>query len=101
MAKRKPKSDNQPALIDVGPKQSKKIAKKAKAYRAVMLERQSILEQEIQLKKELLGLIGEEHLQRTEGGKIQFRVDGMTITVTPRDELVRIKEDSDGDAEEE
>ena len=29
-----------------------------------------------------------------EGGKIQFHVDGMMITVVPRDELIRIKDES-------
>ena len=34
-------------------------------------------------------------LKRLDDGTIRFKVDGMLITVTPRDELIRVKEDDD------
>jgi hypothetical protein len=82
-------------LIDVGPKNSKEIIKHAKLYRSALAKRVDALAEEVAEKHKLLELIDAEHLQRLDDGKIKFKLDGFTITVTPRDELVKIKEDGD------
>lgn len=87
-------------LMDVGPKHAKEIAAKARAYRALVAKRQAVLEEEVELKRDLAKLIGEEHLKRLPDGTIQFHLEGMTVTVVPRDELIRVKEDhGPGDAD--
>jgi len=82
-------------LIDVSPEHSKEIVKIARAYRKSASERQSCLAEEVKLKNKLLALVKEEHLQRLEDGTIKFTVEGFTITITPRDEKVTVKEDSE------
>jgi hypothetical protein len=82
-------------LIDVGPKNSKEIIKHARLYKSALAKRVDAFAEEVAQKQKLLELINAEHLQRLEDGKIKFRLDGFTITVTPRDELVKIKEDGD------
>lgn len=79
-------------LIDVAPENSKEIIKVAKRYKALQFERIQILADEIAAKKELLELVKKSNPQRLDDGKITFSLDGMTITVTPRDELVKVKE---------
>ena len=82
-------------LIDVTPENSKKIIAVAKRYKAAQSQRIEALQEEIAEKQKLLGLVKEANLQRLEDGKIRFRVDGMTITVTLRDELIKVKEDGE------
>lgn len=85
-------------LIDIAPENAKEIIAHARIYKAVQAKRILALEEEKKEKQKLLELIKEANLQRLEDGKIKFKLDGYTITVTPRDELVQIKED-EGDAE--
>ena len=84
-------------LIDVSPENSKGIIACAKRYKTAQATRIAALNDEKAEKHNLLELIEKEHLSRTEEGKIQFTVDGMTITVTPRDELVQVKEEDSDD----
>ena len=79
-------------LIDVGPENSKEIIQHARLYKAAQTKRIQALDEEIAEKQKLLELIRNAKLKPLEGGKVQFRCDGYIITVTPRDELVRIKE---------
>jgi len=99
MAKRQKSSktanDEQLDLIDVKPKNSKEIIKAARGYKAAQAKRISAQEQEVAEKQNLLELVKKENLQPLEDGKIQFRCDGLIITITPRDELIRVKEDGD------
>ena len=85
-------------LINVGPKNSKEIIKHAKLYRSALSRRIEAMAEEVAQKHKLLELIEAEHLQRLDDGKIKFKLDSYTITVTPRDELVKIKEDGDAEA---
>jgi hypothetical protein len=94
MAKKKTQGE-QLDLIEVGPENSKKIKAVAHRYKAAQATRLNALEKEIAEKTELLELIKKENLQTLEGGKIQLKVDGMIITVTPRDELIRVKEEGE------
>ncbi len=82
-------------LIDVRPKNEKAILAKAKEYKQFSAKRQEILAEEVAAKKELLKLIHDSGVKPLEDGKIRFTCDGFTITVTPRDELVRVKEAGD------
>lgn len=84
-------------LIDVRSEHEKEILAKAKEYKNLSARRQKILAEEVAAKKELLELIHASGVEPLEDGKIRFTGDGFTITVTPRDELVRVKET--GDAE--
>ncbi len=93
MAKRGRKSnmENQMDLISVGPENAKKIIKHAKLYEEALAVRQKSLKQEIKEKTIILELVGAAKLQRLEDGKIKFRSGQFQITITPRDELLQIK----------
>lgn len=87
----KKKTGKQLDLIDVKPKQSKKILAVANDYKEAVSERQGWLAQEVKLKTELLDLIKKENLTPLKDGVIRFDIDGTVISVTPRDELVKVK----------
>lgn len=90
---KKQEGEQQP-LIDVGPENMKEIVTVAKLYKKHMTIRQAALMKEIAKKQELLNLVKAAKLKPLEGGVIKFKVDGLTIKITPRDELVQVKEDS-------
>ena len=92
MARKKKEDVVQLDLIDVRPENEKAILAKARKYKAVSAERQAALAEEIQLKKELLGLIHDSGLIPMDDGVIRFEADGFKITVKSRDELVQVKE---------
>lgn len=87
-------------LIDVAPKNTKEIKRAARAYKKAQAERIGWLESEKKHKGKILELVEAAKLQPLEGGVIRFQVDGMIITVTPRDQLVRVKDDSETEEEE-
>lgn len=82
-------------LIDVGPENSKEIIKQARIYKAAVAKRIKATNEEVPAKQKLLKLIIDAHLNRLEDGTIKFKLDGYTITVTPRDELIKVKEDKE------
>ena len=86
-------------LIDVAPENIKKIISVAKRYRTAQTRRIEALGQEVTEKQNLLTLIKQANLKQVDG-KIRFRADGLIITVTPRDELVKIKDETDEDNQE-
>lgn len=81
-------------LIDVAPENAKQIIAIAKKYKAIQAKRISALEAECAEKQNLLTLIKQANLKQVDG-KIRFRVDGLIITVKPRDELVTVKEENE------
>lgn len=81
-------------LIDVAPENAKVIIAAARIYKRFMLARQKAGAKEVQQKTEVLRLVREAKLQPLPGGKIKFKYDGFIISVTPRDELVRIIEET-------
>ncbi len=80
-------------LIDVGPKNSKEIIKHARLYRSAQARRVKALQEEIVEKHTILELVKKAKLQRTADGNIKFHCDGLLITIVPRDELLRIKDE--------
>jgi len=94
------KAQEQLELIDTKPENSKKIIAMAKRYKQAQSERVTALAEEIARKQDLLDLIKHEHLQPMEGGKIELDLDGFKITVTPRDELVKVKDKNEEGTEE-
>ena len=80
-------------LIDVAPENAKAIIAAGRIYRKLVLVRQKAGSKEIVQKAEVLRLVKEAKLQTLDGGKIRFTYDGVTISVTPRDELVQVKEE--------
>lgn len=89
-AKNKNEGDEQLELIDVAPENLKKITPIAKAYRKAMRERMAAGKEEEVLKTQLQQMIKEANIQRLADGRIRFHVDGLLITVTPRDELIQV-----------
>ena len=82
-------------LIDVTPENLKKIIPVARAYRKVVKERVEFTNRETALKADLLNLVKEAKLKRLPNGKIRFKSEGLTITITPMDEKISIKEEKD------
>jgi len=97
---RKKKEQEQLDLIDVKPENAKHIVNAARLYKQYQAARLAALKQEIDQKQTILALVKKAKLQPLEGGVIRFKVDGVTISVTPRDELVKVKEDTDAAEEE-
>ena len=104
VAKRKQKTEKvdgeQLDLIDVAPENAKPIIAMARAYKKVQAVRQAALREEIGLKQKIIELVRAADLQPLEGGKIKFEYDDVIVTVTPRDELVKVKdraEEAQGD----
>ena len=92
MAKRTKKADKQLDLIDVLPEKCKPIIEVARRYKKVQQERLAALKEETELKQKVLGLVKNAGLKPLADGIIRFTCDGFTISVEPRDELIKVKE---------
>lgn len=82
-------------LIDIAPKNAKVIIEAARIYKRLLATRQKALVKEVAQKAEVLRLVREAELTPLEGGKIRFRYDGFLISVTPRDELIKVIEETE------
>ena len=95
MAKKKAKQESgeQGVLIDVAPENAKPIIRAARLYKKILRSRQDALAQEIKQKAKVLELVRAAELQPLDNtGKLRFEYDGVTISVTPRDELLQVKD---------
>lgn len=81
-------------------KTQKKLSLVQKRYKQFQKERLAALAQEKDEKQNLLRLIDDADLQRLDDGRIRFRCDSLIITITPRDELVQIKDESENTPDE-
>lgn len=91
--------DEQGELLETAPPNSKEILRAAKRYKSAQLARITALQDEVEEKAKLLKLIKEANVQRLEDGTMRFHVQGMLITVTPREELVKVKDENETEAE--
>ena len=85
-------SDHQLDLINVQPKNAKAIIRAARLYKEFQGARQIALGKEVEQKQRVLDLVKAAKLQPLDGGKIKFEYDGVLICVTPRDELITVKD---------
>ena len=90
----KKNKEKQLPLIDVEPENMKEILGRARLYKEAQTERIAWLVQEKEHKQAILTLVKEAELKPLENGVIRFHCDGVIISITPRDELVQVKEDS-------
>ena len=88
-------SGEQLDLIDIGPENAKIILPVAKDYKKAVQARMRAGEKESELKQKLRELILKENLARLEDGTIRFHLDGMIITLKPREELITVKDEQD------
>lgn len=94
MAKQKKTKNTgeQMPLIDVGPENTKAIIAEVRVYKKHQADRLAALEKEIKQKAKIKALVQAANLHRLKDGTIKFTVENTTITLTPRDELIQIKE---------
>jgi len=79
-------------LIDVHPENAKEILAAARLYQKHQSDRIKAGVKEAEQKQLILELVKKENLQTLVGGKVRFELDGVLISITPRDELVQITE---------
>ncbi len=88
-------TEEQMDLIDVAPKNMKEIKPAAQIYQKAKEARQRATDKEVDAKTKLLNLVKAAKLKPLEGGVIRFRCDGLLISITPRDELIKVKKDDE------
>lgn len=92
MAK-KGKSGEQLPLIDVLPEDAKPIIEAAKLYKEYMLERITWSGKEVAQRNLVREMVAKAGFQRLPDGTIRFSHDGVTITITPQDDKISVKEE--------
>ena len=88
------KSGEQGALLDVTPVYAKPLIAAAKLYKELQVERMEALDAEIAQKKVVCGIMHEK-VEADDNGNRKFEYEGIKITVTPRDELVKVTKKKD------
>ena len=88
-------TEEQLELIEVGPENMEEIMPAAKLYQKAKVARIKATDREVKTKVALLSAVKKAKLGRLDDGSIRFRCDGMLISITPRDELVKVKEDEE------
>lgn len=82
-------------LIDVEPENVQDILDVAEEYEEAKQARLKWLKKETELKQKVLEAVKKAELHPLEDGVIRFRADGKLITITPRDELIKVKKVKD------
>lgn len=82
----------QGTLLDIMPKNSKEIIVAAEEYQEWQNKRVAALAKEKEYKQEILDLVKKSGLKPLDDGTVKFELDGMKITITPRDELVQVRD---------
>ncbi len=80
-------------LIDVVPKKARPIIKAARIYKEYQTARISALAKEKAQKQKVLQMVEDAGIQTLDNGFINFVCDGVTISVEPRDALIKVKEE--------
>ena len=80
-------------LIDVAPEFAKPIIAAAKVYKKASAARQAALAEEVKLKQKVLGLVKQAKIKPNKEGVTKFRYKSIEISITPRDELLKVKDD--------
>lgn len=87
------KSGEQLDLIEVAPKEVKPIIKAAREYAKHRDARIAVGKKEAEHKQKVIELVKAANLQPLKGGLIKFKYNGVTVSITPRDELVKVKDE--------
>ncbi len=82
-------------LLDVSPENAMPIIAAARVYKKLVAARIATGVKEVEQKQKILSLIKGAKLQTLDGGKIKFKYDNVTVSVTPRDELVQVKDENE------
>lgn len=95
MSKKKEETEvgEQMELMDVSPEKAKPIVATGRVLKKLQVARASAQDKENRQKAIFLNLVEEANIQRLPDGKIKFHYDGLTVTVTPKQESVSIKEE--------
>ncbi len=98
MARRKKaKSGEQLDLIDLTPENAKPLKRAIRLYQEAQAEGKEWKDEEKLQKQRILGLVKEAGLRPDADGVIQFRLQGITIKITPRDSLIQVKVEGDSE----
>ena len=81
---------DQLALIDIHPENAKPIIALALTYKKYVAERQLALAKEVELKNKILDLVKAAKLQPLENGNTTFTYEGVTVSIEPQDEKVKV-----------
>jgi hypothetical protein len=92
---KKAKEAEQLELMDVTPEYAKPLKAAARKYKKARGERQAALAGEVEAKAKIIELVKAANIKPDAAGVLSCYVDGMTIKITPRDELVKVKLDED------
>lgn len=88
--KRKTAKEKQLPLIDVTPENIAVLEPVVADYEDAKVNRQAWLKDEVEHKKKVLALVKEAGLRPNAEGVIKFELNGSVVTITPRDELIRV-----------
>jgi len=107
MAKAKPDPvDDAPApgeqllLMDTDIPEAKPITAAARRYKKHQKARMESLALEIKAKNEIKDLVRAAKIKPNAEGVIELHLNGLTIKITPRDELVKVKTDDDDEGDD-